>query len=183
MVRTDPTVQAIARYVLESALDSAVSAAERPARRAGVMRTDAVATRTTVLLVRLRFQIALPQADGTTRQLVAEDARVLAFEGSPAGAVWLSDTRAEELLAAQPSGNVVEGVAHAALERITSGLSDIAAHLDAVAEERADRLLGAHRRVRAGSGAIRRGLTITAQRPVDVLSIQILLPTAPGAPA
>jgi hypothetical protein len=37
--RTDPVVQAIARYVLESALDDAVPSAERPARRAGVLRT------------------------------------------------------------------------------------------------------------------------------------------------
>ena len=40
----------------------------------------------------------------------------------------------------------------------------------------AARLLHAHRRVRAGSGAARRGLTVTAQHPVDLLSVQVLLP-------
>ena len=40
--RTDPNVAAIARYVLESALDPDVPADVRPARRCGVMRTSAV---------------------------------------------------------------------------------------------------------------------------------------------
>jgi len=176
IARTDPTVQTIARYVLESALDPAVPDRERPARRAGVMRTQAVTTRTTLLLVRFRFQLILPHGEGT-RQLVAEDARVLGFEGAPHNAVWLSDSRAEQLLTATPSGNVVEGAAYDALDRITTGLPDLTAQLDAVADEHADRLLGAHRRVRAGSGAARRGLAVTAQRPVDVLSVQVLLPT------
>jgi superfamily II DNA or RNA helicase len=181
IARTDPVVQAIARYVLESALDAEVPEKEKPARRAGVMRTTSVVTRTTLLLVRFRFQLTLPQGDGT-RQLVAEDARVLGFEGAPHSAVWLPDSRAEQLLTAAPSGNVVEGAAVSALEAITNGLSGLTAQLDAVADEHADRLLGAHRRVRAGSGAIRRGLTVTAQRPLDILSVQVLLPT-PGQQA
>ncbi len=175
IARTDPTVAAIARYVLESALDPAVPARERPARRAGVMTTDAVATRTTLLLVRFRFQLALPDGAGT-RQLVAEDARVLAFEGAPTTAAWLPDQRAEELMAARPVDNVAEGAARAALERVLAGLPALTPALEAVADERADRLLGAHRRVRAGAGAARRGLSVTAQRPIDVLSMQVLLP-------
>jgi superfamily II DNA or RNA helicase len=182
LVRTDPTVRALARYVLESALDDA---APQPgdgggvARRAGVMRTDAVTTRTTLLLVRLRFQLALPAA-GEPRRVVAEDALVIAFEGAPNGARWLADSQAEALLAAEPTGNVAEGAAQAALQRITDGLPDAAAHLDAVADERAEQLYAAHRRVRTGSGAALRGLAVTAQHPVDVLSVQVLLPTATG---
>lgn len=181
VTRTDPAVQALARYVLESALDPAVPNRDRPARRAGVMRTTAVTTRTTLLLVRLRFQLDLPHPDGI-RQLVAEDARVLAFEGAPHNANWLPDHRAEELLNAEPTGNVIEGAARDALDRIVTGLDEITGHLNGVADQHADRLLGSHRRVRAGSGAVRRGLTVTAQHPVDVLSVQVLLPAA-GVPA
>ena len=115
-MRTDPTVQAMARYVLECALDPALPEPERPARRSGVMRTTAVTTRTTLLLVRLRFQLTLP-GEETTRQLVAEDARVLAFEGAPHRADWLPDSRAERLLAAQPTGNVLAGPARTALDK------------------------------------------------------------------
>lgn len=180
VARTDPVVQAIARYVLESALDPTVPAKERPARRAGVMRTKVVSTRTTLLLVRFRFQLALPVAGGT-QQRVAEDARVIAFEGSPQQALWLADERAEQLLTATPSANVVEGVAEDAMRKALAGLPGLMPHLEDVADEHADRLLGAHRRARAGAGAVRRGLSVTAQRPVDVLSVQLLLPDLGGA--
>ncbi len=175
IARTDPTVQAIGRYVLESALDRAVPERDRPARRAGVMRTDAVQTRTTLLLVRFRFQLTLPTPDGVHSQ-VAEDARVLAFEGAPSNAVWLSDERAEVLLTATPSGNVPADAARLAAERVLNGLPELTTYLEQVADEHADRLLGAHRRARLGAGAVRRGLSVTAQRPVDVLSLQVLLP-------
>ncbi|MBI1377388.1 MAG: DEAD/DEAH box helicase [Frankiales bacterium] len=181
LTRTDPTIAALARYVLESALDPAVPQHERPARRAGVMSTNAVTTRTTLLLVRFRFQLSLPEGVGV-RQLVAEDARVLAFEGAPTSAAWLPDQRAEELLRAAPTANVAEGAAVAALDRILTGLPDLMPALDTVADEHADRLLAAHRRVRAGAQAARRGLSVTAQRPVDVLSVQVLLPVG-GGPA
>lgn len=173
--RTDPVVQAIARYVLESALDAAVPQKARPARRAGVMRTNAVQNRTTLLLVRFRFQLTLPNGT-TSRQLVAEDARVLAFQGTPANAAWLPDLTAEALLTATPSGNVNPGQAPDALERIVSGLPDLMPHLDAVADEHAARLLDAHKRARTGAKATLSGLAITVQKPVDVLSVQVLLP-------
>ena len=179
LVRTDPALQALARYVLESALDPAVPERERPARRSGVLRTRAVDARTTLLLIRLRFQLTIPEEAGL-RQLVAEDARVLAFEGRPERADWLPDQRAEDLLSAVPSGNVVHGAALNALDRILAGLPSLTDHLDQVADEHAARLLHAHRRVRAGSGAARRGLTVTAQHPVDLLSVQVLLPEVAG---
>ena len=179
--RTDPTVQAIARYVLESALDATVPSNERPARRAGVLRTAAVTTRTTLLLVRFRFQLTLP-VKGGTRQLVAEDARVVAFEGAPSSALWLPDAHAEQLLKATPDDNVIEAIAHRSLEAILEGLPVLMSHLDDVAEEHATRLRDAHRRARASAGPPRteRSVTVTAQRPIDVLSIQVLLPTAGG---
>ena len=177
IARTDPTVQAIARYVLESALDHAVPDRERPARRAGVMRTDTVQTRATLLLVRFRFQLTLPTADGVHLQ-VAEDARVLAFEGAPGNAAWLSDQRAEELLTATPIGNMPAEAARLAADRVLDDLPLLTAYLDQIADEHADRLLGAHRRARAGAGAARRGLAVSAQRPVDLLSLQVLLPAA-----
>ena len=180
IARTDPTVQAISRYVLESALDPVVPVQERPARRAGVMRTRAVSTRTTVLLVRFRFQLTLPDRAGT-QQRVAEDARVLAFEGAPHQAVWLSDDRAEDLLRAAASINVVEGVAVDAMTKLLDGLPAVTPHLEAVADEHADRLLGSHLRARAAVAATKR-VAVAAQRPVDVLSVQLLLPDTVGRP-
>ena len=180
LVRTDPTVQALGRYVLESALDATVPAAERPARRGGVMRTREVSTRTTLLLVRFRFQLALPSPSGV-RQRVAEDARLVAFQGAPASAIWLSDDDAEALLAAKPSGNVPPPVAAHHLELMLGGLPDLSGYLDEVADEHAARLKAAHRRVRTGAGAALRGLDVEAQHPVDLLSVQVLLPEGSGS--
>jgi superfamily II DNA or RNA helicase len=180
IARTDPAVQALARYVLESALDSTVASHERPARRAGVMVTDAVRTRTTLLLVRLRFHLTLPTPSGP-RQKVAEDASVLAFEGSPHTAAWLVDEEAERLVDARPAGNVPRPVAQQWMSGVLSGLDALQPVLAQVAEHRAQRLLDAHLRARAGASRdaerSRRGLTVTPQQPVDILSVQLLMPT------
>jgi len=179
IARTDPAVQALARYVLESALDPTVATHERPARRAGVMMTDAVRTRTTLLLVRLRFHITLPSPSGP-RQKVAEDACVLAFESSPATAAWLPDDEAERLVDARPTGNVPPPVAQQWMGGVLRDLNDLQPVLTQVAEHRAQRLLDAHLRARAGAGKdaerSRRGLTVTPQQPVDILSVQLLMP-------
>ncbi|MGH3252869.1 MAG: C-terminal helicase domain-containing protein, partial [Trebonia sp.] len=104
LTRTDPVVQAVANFVLSTALDPAAPAEFRPARRCGVIRTSAVSTRTTLLLVRYRFQLVLPGRHGEV-PLIAEDARVLGFEGAPARAQWLDDAAATALLAAAPDEN------------------------------------------------------------------------------
>lgn len=180
IARTDPAVQALARYVLESALDSTVAPHARPARRAGVIITDAVETRTTLLLVRLRFHLTLPTPSGP-RQKVAEDAAVLAFEGSPDAAAWLTDDDAERLVSARPAGNVPPPVAQQWMQGVLTGLDALQPVLAQVAEHRAQRILDAHLRARAGAGRdaerSRRGLTVTPQQPVDILSVQLLMPT------
>ena len=179
ITRTDPAVQALARYVLESALDSTVAPSERPTRRAGVMLTDAVRTRTTLLLVRLRFHLTLP-ALSEPQQRVAEDACVLAFEGSPDAAAWLPDEEAEHLVGASPAGNVPPPIAQQWMSGVLGGLDALQPVLAQVAEHRAERLLDAHLRARAGASRdaerSRRGLTVTPQQPVDILSVQLLMP-------
>ncbi len=177
LARTDPVVEALARHVLDSALDPALDAEARPARRAGVVRTTAVAKRTTLLLVRFRFHLTIPTADGI-RPLVAEDARLLAFEGSPANATWLDDDAATALLTATPGANLPADVARSQAERIIDGLGAVAPHLDATADRLAVELLESHRTVRAGAGAARRGLSVTAQKPADVLGVYVYLPIA-----
>ncbi|MCK5927600.1 MAG: DEAD/DEAH box helicase [Nocardioides sp.] len=183
IARTDPAVRAVARYVLESALDPTVKPADRPARRAGVMRTTAVTTRTTLLLVRLRFHLTLPTPSGA-RQQIAEDACVLAFEGSPDSAVWLPDDTAESLVDATPAGNVPPPIAQGWMGDVLDGLDQLQPYLAQVAEHRAERLLDAHRRARTGATReverLRRGLAVVPQRPVDVLSVQILMPATAG---
>ena len=126
--RTDPSVEAVAHYVLESALDANLPPDQRPARRCAVIRTTTVSTRTTLLIIRYRFHLQLPSRSGT-RELVAEDVATLAFEGSPAKPHWLSPESVTPLLHARPSGNVPGPQASQFLTRALDGLPDIAKHL------------------------------------------------------
>ena len=94
-------------------------------------------------------------------------------------------TGPRQLLAARPIDNVPEGIAHGWMEGVLAELDHLTPQLDAVADARAERLLSAHLRARAGSSreaqSSRRGLTVTAQHPVDILSVQLLMPVAGGA--
>ena len=192
LVRTDPAIGALASYVLDSALDTR-ALGPRPARRCGVVTTNAVATRTTLLLVRYRFHLTLPSRTGE-RQIVAEDARVLAFEGMPSRARWLGADAAAALLTARASANTHEQLARNQITRSLDGLPDLAAHLAEYGTRLAAELDASHRRVREAGGEIRRGLKVVPQEPADVLGVYVYLPqqpatvtaparTAPGAEA
>ncbi|MGW3506572.1 helicase-related protein [Streptomyces sp. NPDC000994] len=179
LVRTDPVVGALASHVLNAALDAQADGA-RPARRCGVITTDAVTTRTTLLLVRYRFHLTLPSRSGE-KQLVAEDARLLAFEGSPKNAVWLSQERAAALLDATASENTDPHFGERMMKRILDHLPEVNGYLESYGEELATELDASHRRVRQASGEIVRGLSVTAQKPADVLGAYLYLPANPTA--
>ncbi|MGW0797125.1 helicase-related protein [Streptomyces sp. NPDC002692] len=179
LVRTDPVVGALASHVLNAALDTQAEGA-RPARRCGVITTDAVSTRTTLLLVRYRFHLTLPSRSGE-RQLVAEDARLLAFEGAPKNAVWLTPEQAAGLLEATASENTDPHFGERTMTRILGQLPDVNGYLETYGIELAAELDAAHRRVRAASGEIVRGLSVTAQKPADVLGAYVYLPATASA--
>ncbi|MGH3491826.1 MAG: helicase-related protein [Sciscionella sp.] len=179
LTRTDASVEAVAHHVLESALDPNLLPEQRPARRCAVVRTDAVPTRTTLLVVRYRFHLQLPSRSGT-RQLVAEDAATLAFEGSPVQARWLAPESVTPLLRARPSGNIPAMQAAQFLGRSLDGLPDIAQHLADDGQQLASRLLDAHRRVRHAAAEVVRGLTVTVEPGADVLGVFVLVPPTGG---
>jgi len=179
LARTDPAVEAVARYVLDAALDPLVPAEQRPARRCGVMYTAAVAERTTLLLVRFRFHLELPAATGV-RRTVAEEARVLAYCGPASDPRWLLDADVDRLLGAQPGANVPPDLAGRFLARALDGVPQLGPALDAAADRLAGELLASHRRVREAAGStgqlVRRGLRVSAQKPVDLLGVYVHLP-------
>ena len=177
--RTDSAVGALARHILDSALDSTFTPASRPARRAGVVRTRAVTVRTTLLLTRHRFHLDLPGSDGP-RQLVAEDSQILGFRSSPDAPQWLTDPEVAALLAAEPDANVPADQARDLAARVIDRLDSLAPALDERADDLAAQLLESHRRVRSGAGTARRGLDVRAQKPVDILGVYVYLPVVQG---
>lgn len=180
LVRTDPAVVAVADFVLNAALDEQLPLGHRPARRCGVMRTDAVGIRTVLLLVRFRFQLSLPSRYGD-KDLVAEDVRMLGFEGSLADPVWLAPEAVTKLLSAQPSANTDPDFASRTAKKILDDLPSTTDYLNAEAERLARELSESHRRVRAESGQLRRGLTVSAQKPPDLLGVYVYLPFSGAA--
>ncbi|WJK34747.1 DEAD/DEAH box helicase [Solwaraspora sp. WMMA2065] len=174
LVRTDPAVVALAGYLLNAALDADVPG-PRPARRCGVVRSRSVSTRTTLLLVRYRFHLTLPSRTGT-RELVAEDARLLAFRGAPGNADWLPADEALRLLDAGADANTDPTLAENTMRRVIDDLPAVEDRLTAYGRELAAELLAAHRRVRSAAGEIVRGLTVTAQDGADVLGAYVYLP-------
>ncbi|MEZ0161447.1 DEAD/DEAH box helicase [Streptomyces griseorubens] len=179
LVRTDPAIGAVASYVLDSALD-AKALGPRPARRCGVVTTDAVSVRTTLLLVRYRFHLTLPSRSGE-RQVVAEDARLLAYEGLPQRARWLDDDAAAALLGARATANTHELAARKSITRALEGLPGLADHLTEYGTRLAAELDASHRRVRKANEEIVRGLKVIPQEPADVLGVYVYVP--PAAPA
>ncbi|WP_255632355.1 DEAD/DEAH box helicase [Amycolatopsis sp. TNS106] len=178
LVRTDPVVGSIAGFVLNAALDDKAGG-PRPARRCGVIRTKGVGTRTTLLLVRYRFHLTLPSRVGE-RQLVAEDARLVAFQGAPANATWLSGEEAIRLLDLTADENTDRDFGARTMARVLDALPATKPHLEAYGDELAAELLASHRRVRLASAEIVRGVNVTAQKPADILGAYVYLPVAGG---
>lgn len=180
LTRTDATVEAIANYVLESALDPQLPDDQRPARRCAVVRTGSVSTRTTLLVVRYRFHLHLPSRSGS-RELVAEDVATLAYEGPPTKPHWLPAGEVAPLLTAKPSGNVPAPQAAQFITRALDGLPDVAGHLACHGENLATHLRDSHRRVRQASAEVVRGLSVTVEPGADVLGVFVYVPPAGGA--
>ncbi len=174
--RTHPAVESLANYVLNAALDPFATG---PARRCGAIRTSKVTTRTTLLLLRHRFHIVTKTKDGE-RQLLAEDAQLVAFEGSPQAAVWLPSDAAERLPDIEPDGNVLPDQAQTALQRVIEGMESLHPRLAEIAHERGELLLDAHRRVRQASKTKGVSHRVEAQNRPDVLGVFVYLPKAPA---
>ncbi|WP_233620499.1 helicase-related protein [Amycolatopsis sp. WAC 01416] len=178
LVRTDPVVGAIAGHVLNAALDDKVGG-PRPARRCGVIRTKGVETRTTLLLARFRFHLTLPSRAGE-RQLVAEDARLVAFQGAPTAATWLTTEDALALLNLSADENTDREFGVRTMRRVLDAIDATKPHLEAYGDELAAELLASHRRVRSASGEIVRGVNVIAQKPADILGAYVYLPVSGG---
>ena len=169
--RIHPFVESLASFVLDTALDPLTKSV---ASRCGVIRTEAVATRTTLFLLRHRMHLIVSRG-GQDYPLLAEDADLLAFQGAPDQARWLERDEAERLLLAAPTGNVLPEQIRMFLQGVLDGMSHLTARLDQACDERAEALLTAHRRVRTAA-KVKGTIRVEAQHPPDILGIYVLLP-------
>ncbi|MBL8695599.1 MAG: DEAD/DEAH box helicase [Planctomycetes bacterium] len=177
--RTHPVVEGLAHYIAESALDRL--ARQAPAARSGVARSRAVSVRTTLLLVRLRFNIHTRRgprgsAPLQERSQLAEEFTVLAFEGAPTTARWLSADAARALYEARPDRNVNPDQAESFVREVVEAIPRLEPALEAEAKARAAQLLEQHARVRRAAAMRHVSERVVPELPADVLGIYVFLP-------
>lgn len=170
--RTHPIVEGLAAYTMDTALDPLLDSA---AKRAGVIRTKAVAQATTLLLLRFRYHI-ISRKGGEEVPLLAEECQVVGFNGRTDQPDWLDTAVVEHLLQATPDANVPPPQATQLIGRAVAQLDALQPALSDIAERRGQELLEAHRRVRTAARQTGVRYSVQPQLPPDVLGIYILLP-------
>lgn len=176
--RTDSTVEALSRYVLDAALDARLDPVARPARRAGVLRTKGVGKVTTLLMVRHRLEITIDGSQTTVTQ-VAEEAGFAAFTASGENLTWLPQADVDNLLTLTSSGNVDDTLAQHQLQRALSRLPKLADHLAKAGLNAAHTLATEHQAVRAAAKASKAAggaPVVKFLPPADVLGVYVFLP-------
>ena len=91
----------------------------------------------------------------------------------------MSDAEAEALLQAEPTGNLLPQQAANFVRQVVEGIDPLRSALAQRADERAQELLEAHRRVRIASRTVGVRYAVRPQLPVDVLGVYVLLPAIP----
>lgn len=170
--RTHPLVSALADLLVERSLDT-VASLDDPSilPRAGAWTTPAVKRLTTVLLLRIRHQIASQTERGL---LLAEETDALAFEsgnefpnllGSEANDLLMTPATQETSITAKQ-------------REVRAALSRLDRWRDAIEEralKRSETLVEDHRRIRQavkGKGRI----DVTPVMPVDIIGLFVLMP-------
>ena len=170
--RTSPITEALSTFVMDCAMDPLID--DSKAKRAGIIRTKNVKTRTTVLLTRFRFQITTTTKDDQKTQL-AEECRILAFEDSPSNPKWLSEEQADIILNSTPDANINRDQAKQFLSQVLEQKNHIQQHINSISKEIAQQLLKAHTRVRKAAN-IRNVKYDVEPKDSDILGIYIFLP-------
>jgi len=176
IARTHPLVEALGLYIAGTALDAGTAGV---AARCGAIRTRAVAMRTTLLVLRLRYHLDVTK-EGQTAPLLAEECLVTAYRESDDDVEWLDEEEALTLLRAVPGGNVPPELRTRWLSAAIADGAALEPGIARLADARAEALVAAHRRVRdaAGLRGVRYG--VRPQLPADLLGVYVLMPVAAG---
>ena len=172
--RSHPLVAVLAETLLARTLsvdeNGALAADPSVLGRVGCWISEAVRARSTVVLLRLRYQL-LARAQ---TPLMVEEAAALAWSGTGA-ADPITDPDALSLLADAPAGDPPRHVREREVARALDLLRERAPRLEDFAAARARVLLDDHLRVREASRATGSTTVQALPRP-DVIGVYVLLP-------
>jgi superfamily II DNA or RNA helicase len=177
--RSHPLVAVLAETLLERSLNAdADLSSPSVLGRVGCWVSDAVTTRTTLALLRLRHQLVIRRARRDSTLLV-EEATGLAWARQTG---HLRGAQALALLNAPPLADVPPHVREREAAKALALLGDRTNELEAFAKERADALLDDHLRVRAAAyrdekaETRERSAQVEALPRPDVIGVFVLLP-------
>ena len=173
--RNHPFVSSLAQFLLEEALTRKGKA---HATRCGVIRTQTIERRTSLLLMRLRFTIEEPEK----MPLLAEEVFISGFQGFPPDRMeWILEEEVLTLLQeAKPDANISATERQEVIDEVLGWWDSLKPQLQSVIEKRAQKLLESHRRIRSVAHLVRRGLTVRPHFPPDLLGTLVLLPVPKG---
>jgi len=176
LTRSHPVVSALSSQVLESALDSEGGSGDSVACRAGVTKTVAVSTRTVLVLVRFRYDIAMGRGAAQHVDL-AEDVGAVAFRTGAGGSIeMLAGPEAEALFEAGPSGSVAPDLAREAIVKELSRLPERRASISAEGKRRADMYAASFARLREAASLKGGATTVEPRGEPDILGLFVYLP-------
>ncbi len=171
--RAHPLVAGISEYLLHTALDSYGENAL--AARCGAIRTEDVAIKTTLLLLRMRFKTTSKTHDGRAVQNLAEEISVVAFKGSPSAPEFLDDDAVTRLLDARPCENLAKEIKTRQINKFLAEFPSFAPRLAEIVKERADALKKSRERVIAALKT-GRAVEVVPEAEPDVVGIYVYLP-------
>ncbi len=172
LARVHSLVESLANYLVGSALEGGNDGV---AARTAAIRSSAVTRLTTLVLLRLRFQLDVTRQRATT-SLLAEECLVLGYRGDPAAPEWLPDAEAFALLGATGDANIPAGQRTAWLERAISALPALESAIAERGRVRGIELRTAHERVRKTAGLTGVSYRVEPHLPVDVLGCYLIAP-------
>lgn len=172
--RSHRLVETLAEHIIDQAFYPASD--HPPASRCGVISTDAVSRRTTLLQLRLRY-LTYERGDDTPN--LAEETLVWGYRGLPPDIETLDLDEAGDLMqTAEPVANLSPQMKAEVLEEVLADWDDLHAELEELLTRRAERLMQSHQRVRSITKAGR--IRIEPQMPPDLLGVLVLMPVPKG---
>lgn len=173
--RSHRLIECLAEHLMDQAFYP--SSDRSPAARCGAIRTDAVSRRTTLLLLRLRFLIH--ERDDETPGL-AEETLVWGYRGLLPDIEPLALDEAGKLMdEASSTANLSPQEKTEVVAEALDAWEPMQPQIQAVLDDRAQRLTDSHRRIRSLTRAGR--VRIEPQKPPDLLGVLVLVPVPKGA--
>ncbi len=173
IARTHPLIEALGSYLVDTALEAKLDSV---AARCGAIRTDAVTTRTNLLVLRLRYHLETTKG-GQTTPLLVEECIVKGFERRPDEAQWLPDAAAQALLNDAPlRANTPAGQQTLWVRDVVGGLPALEDAIAGIAQERAEAVLESHQRVREAAKWTGISYKVQPILPADILGAYVLMP-------